>query len=130
MQLPIIAKGDKRIVESGHYVTLDSLKLEFPDAEHYSDYRQLLQNPTLDTVVVVLTPITINETVIVEALHHGKRVLAEKPMALSAEAARRILEEEKRSGKLVLEQARYRKVLHHMKQLLVDGAVGTVVITA
>ena len=108
--------------------TLEALQLEFPDAAHYSDYRALLQNPALDAVAV-LTPITMNETVIVEALQHGKHVFAEKPMALSAKAAQRILDEEQRSGKLVLvlEQARYRKELHNVKQLMDDGAIGKVV---
>lgn len=108
--------------------TLEALQLEFPEAAHYSDYRALLQHPALDAVAV-LTPITMNETVIIEALRHGKHVFAEKPMALSAEAAQRILEEERRSGKLVLvlEQARYRKELHSVKQLLDDGAIGKIV---
>lgn len=108
--------------------TLESLKLEFPGADLYSDYRELLNDPALDAVVI-LTPLTLNGTITLEALRKGKHVLVEKPLTTSAEEAAQIVEEERRSGKmvLVLEQARYSSRLQRMKSLLSSGAIGKVI---
>src|SRR5665213_3478010 len=55
---------------------------EFPDAQVYTDYRELLKQAGLDAVDVVL-PSHLHREVGCAALAAGRHLLLEKPMALS-----------------------------------------------
>ena len=62
--------------------TCQSAREAFPDAEVYSDYRQLLARADVDIVDIVL-PSFLHHEVTSTALNAGKHVLLEKPMCLS-----------------------------------------------
>jgi predicted dehydrogenase len=68
------------------------------DAKVYTDYKELLADPTID-VVHVLTPNDSHAEISIAALEAGKHVMCEKPMAKKAADARRMLDAAKRSGK-------------------------------
>jgi len=72
------------------------------------DARELLARSDLD-VVIVSTPPACHESIVVAALEAGKRVVCEKPLAHTLEAADRILEvADARPGRLsVVYQLRY-----------------------
>ena len=59
-----------------------------PDAKVYTDYQELLKDESID-VVHVLTPNRMHAQISIDALHAGKHVMCEKPMAKTAEDARR-----------------------------------------
>ena len=67
------------------------------DAKVYTDYTELLQDPSID-IVHVLTP-NDNAEITIAALEAGKHVMCEKPMAKKAADARRMLEAARKSGK-------------------------------
>ena len=69
-----------------------------PDAKVYEDYRELLKDDSIE-VVHVLTPNKAHSFITVDALNAGKHVMCEKPMAINAEEARKMVEAAKRSGK-------------------------------
>lgn len=100
---------------------------EFPEAAVYADYRELLKSGGIDAVAV-LTPIPLNAPVTIEALEAGKHVFVEKPLARSADEARRVAEAERRTGRqvCVLEQVRYAEDLLEAKKLLDEGRIGRV----
>ncbi|MFR5071100.1 MAG: Gfo/Idh/MocA family protein [Bianqueaceae bacterium] len=61
------------------------------DAKVYVDYRELLQDSTID-VVHVCTPNKSHAQISIDALHAGKHVMCEKPMAKTAADAKRMVE--------------------------------------
>ena len=69
-----------------------------PDAKVYTDYQELLKDESID-VVHVLTPNRMHAQISIDALHAGKHVMCEKPMAKTAEDARRMVAAAKESGK-------------------------------
>lgn len=68
------------------------------DKSVYTDYRALLEDKTIDAVHIC-TPNRSHAEITVAALEAGKHVLCEKPMAKTAQDARRMLDAAKKSGK-------------------------------
>ena len=69
-------------------------------AKVYTDYKQLLEDKTID-VVYVLTPNKSHSFITIDALEAGKHVLCEKPMAKTAKEAKEMVDTAKRTGKLL-----------------------------
>ncbi|NSW89432.1 MAG: Gfo/Idh/MocA family oxidoreductase [Firmicutes bacterium] len=68
------------------------------DAFVCTDYRDLLKDKSID-VVHICTPNKSHGFITVDALEAGKHVMCEKPMAKTAEDARKMVEAAKRTGK-------------------------------
>ena len=69
-----------------------------PGAKVYTDYRELLQDKSID-VVHVLTPNRDHSYITVDALEAGKHVMCEKPMAINTAEAQKMIDAAKRTGK-------------------------------
>ncbi|WP_274362681.1 Gfo/Idh/MocA family protein [Paenibacillus thermotolerans] len=93
----------------------------------YSDYRKLLEDPTID-VVHVCTPNDSHSEIAVAALEAGKHVMCEKPMAKTAEGARKMVEAAKRTGKKLTigYQNRFRNDSQYLKQVCDRGELGEI----
>ncbi|HJT11814.1 MAG TPA: Gfo/Idh/MocA family oxidoreductase [Dongiaceae bacterium] len=80
---------------------LDPVRLaetvEATGAQGYPDYRALLARPELEAVSICL-PDRLHEEAAIAAAQAGKAILLEKPLAHTAEAARRIVAAAERSG--------------------------------
>ena len=98
-----------------------------PGAKVYTDYRELLADPTIDAVHV-LTPNVSHCEISVAALEAGKHVMCEKPMAATAKDAARMMEAYRRSGKLftIGYQNRFRADSQTLKRLCEDGELGSI----
>ena len=68
------------------------------DAKVYVDYKELLKDPEIE-VVHVCTPNRSHSFITVDALHAGKHVMCEKPMAINYEEAKKMLDAAKETGK-------------------------------
>jgi len=66
----------------------------------YSDYRELIQNPEIDAVIIG-TPDHWHCMPMVEAVQAGKHVYVEKPIANTIEECRLMVEAARNSGKIV-----------------------------
>ena len=101
-------------------------KLGFPRS--YGSYEALLKDPDIEAVYIPL-PNHMHVDWAIKALDAGKHVLCEKPIGLSADDGRRLLEASRRHPELkVMEAFMYR---HHpqwqtAKQWIADGKVGDV----
>lgn len=67
-------------------------------AKVYTDYNELLKDESID-LVHVLTPNVSHSPITVAAFESGKHVMCEKPMAHNTEAAEKMMEAWKKSGK-------------------------------
>lgn len=92
----------------------------------YEDYREVILNPDVD-VIHICTPHNLHGTMAAEALAAGKHVLCEKPMALTEEEARAMVEARDRTGVQlgICFQNRYNEASVYLKQMMDSGKLGT-----
>ncbi len=112
-------------VAARHLGRARSFAREFRIPRVYVDYRRLLRDKEIDAVLTAV-PIELNGRVLLDAIHAGKHVLAEKPIAETPAEALRIVRESRRSHSTILigENFRYRRDLAEAKNLVARGAVG------
>ncbi|HKM17395.1 MAG TPA: Gfo/Idh/MocA family oxidoreductase [Limnochordia bacterium] len=97
------------------------------DAKVYRDYEELLADPSID-VVHVLTPNNWHAPMTIAALHAGKHVMCEKPMAKTAAEARAMVDAAKATGKLLTigYQNRFRQDVQYLHKMCRAGELGEV----
>jgi predicted dehydrogenase len=106
---------------------LSRFSREFGVANCYSNYRELLDSPDADAVIVLL-PHDLHETVCVEALNRGKHVLVDKPIARTLGEADTIIAAAEKSGTTLMVgfNQRFQAVNRQIRRLLEAGAIGDV----
>ena len=107
--------------------TREKARGQFPEAEIYPDYRDLIKDSAVEAVVV-LTPIPLNAPVTLEVLAAGKQAIVEKPMATSVEEARQIIEAERKSAGnvYILEQYPLKTIVPEVRSIIDEGLLGRV----
>ncbi len=102
---------------------------DFPNAIIVSDYQSLLQLPDVEAVLV-LTPIALNTSVALAALHASKDVIMEKPIArLVAEGQNLITTARRLQRRLfVTEQLAYRHAEAQLADLIASGEIGELIL--
>lgn len=97
------------------------------DAKIYTDYNEMLKDEAID-VVHVLTPNVAHCPATVAAFEAGKHVLCEKPMAHSTEAAQKMLDAWKKSGKkfTIGYQNRFRPEVQELHKACQEGELGEI----
>ena len=98
-----------------------------PDAKVYTDYKELLKDESIE-VVHVLTPNREHAELTIDALHAGKHVMCEKPMAKTAADAKRMLDAAKETGKKLTigYQHRQKPQSIYAKEYIESGALGEI----
>lgn len=93
----------------------------------YKDLNTLLQQEAID-VVCICTPNGTHEELAVLALHKGCHVLCEKPMTLSVDSGRRMMEASRQSGRklYVVKQNRFNPPVQAVKNLLDEKKLGKI----
>lgn len=93
----------------------------------YVDYQELLKDKMID-VVHVCTPNDSHADITVASLEAAKHVMCEKPMAKTADDARRMVEAAKRTGKKLTigYQNRFRTDSQYLHQLCERGDLGDI----
>jgi predicted dehydrogenase len=93
----------------------------------YSSYDDLLSDPEITIVYNALPPVAHAEWTI-RALRAGKHVLCEKPLAMDAEEARRMVEAASTSGRVLAEafHDRYHPVFLHLLERKASRAFGQI----
>jgi predicted dehydrogenase len=91
------------------------------------DYRDLLKNRDVDAVAVV-TPHALHEDIAIAAFAAGKQVFCEKPLALTAASAQRILAACQKTGGVlgIGHERRYEPAMEEMRRLYASGALGRI----
>ncbi len=97
-------------------------------AEHvFTDYRDLWVLEDLDAVGIAI-PNDLHAPVAIEALEAGKHVMCEKPMAISLEDARRMVETARATGKRLMigMSQRFRPETLALRSLVERGELGEI----
>jgi predicted dehydrogenase len=98
-----------------------------PGAPVFSDLSQVMEDPTIDAVLVATPPRT-HHAIVAEALHAGKHVLVEKPLARTAAEARDLIEIAEANSLMLMpgHTFLYSPPVNKVKQLITSGALGEV----
>ncbi|MBR5516101.1 MAG: Gfo/Idh/MocA family oxidoreductase [Clostridia bacterium] len=107
---------------------LESLQKKFGIEKGFTDYKEMIKAiPDLDMVSICL-PNKLHSPVTVDFLEAGINVLCEKPMAVSYEDAKKMIEAEERSSAklMIVQNQRFYPVSQIMKRLNDEGRFGEI----
>ncbi len=92
---------------------------------YYTDYKELLKRDDIDAVTLPL-PDQVHAQITVDALRAGKHVLCEKPMALSMEDCKIMVQAARETGKQLMigQIGRYTPGFLMAKKMVDDGEIG------
>ena len=115
--------GIADVVES----RLKKVAKQFSIPKIYTNYKDLLANPDIDTVSIC-TPNYLHAQMTIDALNAGKAVLCEKPMAMNAKEAKSMFETSQKTGKLLMMgfNNRFRGDAQKLKQFIDEGKLGKI----
>ncbi|MHB0998708.1 MAG: Gfo/Idh/MocA family protein [Armatimonadota bacterium] len=103
----------------------EALAEKFGIENVYADYRELLNDQSINTVDVCV-PHFLHHQVVMDALNAGKNVILEKPIAMNLEEADQMIETAKERGvKLfVALNQRFLPIHSKVKEMLENGQIG------
>lgn len=106
---------------------LDAIRKRFPAVRVTTDYRELLNDPTIDAICVV-TPVGTHRKLAEEAFAAGKHVFVEKPLARNVSDAEAIVRAGERAGKTLMvgHTFVYNPAVAVVKDILDSGGIGDV----
>jgi predicted dehydrogenase len=95
--------------------------------DKYLDYKDLLSREDIEGVIIV-SPDYVHEEQAIAAFKAGKHVFLEKPIAITLEGGKKVIEARNKSGKTLLIGfvLRYNKAYKKMKELVKSGIIGEV----
>jgi predicted dehydrogenase len=104
---------------------LDQVGDAFGVEHRYTDYYELLEDPTIDAVHIN-TPIHEHAQMSIAGLKAGKHVACTVPMATSVDECRQIVEAQQASGKkyMMMETVIYSREFLYVKELYTTGKLG------
>jgi predicted dehydrogenase len=114
-------------IASAHRERAEEVAREFDIPNVADDWRGVVAREDVDLISIV-TPVVTHCEMTLAALDAGKAVLCEKPMAMNADEARRMMERAKEKGVLALidHELRFLPGRLAVARLIRDGAVGRV----
>jgi predicted dehydrogenase len=100
---------------------------DFTGVACHADWREALRIPDIDVADICL-PTNLHAEAAIEALRAGKHVLVEKPMALDGASVDAMLEEARRSGRVLMtaQVLRFLPAYRAMAELVRSGRLGAV----
>ena len=103
------------------------LKIASTGAKPYTEYRKLLEDKSLDAVVIA-TPDHWHAQMAIDAVHAGKDVYCEKPMAHKVDEGFRMVDAVRRTKRIlqVGTQRRSYDVFQEARQIVASGVLGEV----
>ncbi len=107
-------------------VQLAKEELNSPNCSWTTDYKEVLNNPDVEAVLLSL-PIQLNAQFMIEAAQAGKHIIAEKPLAANLAEAEKLMNTLSQYDKLVIEVAEnfhYRDDFVKAKEWLAAGRIG------
>ena len=99
----------------------------FPKAKQYTDYRELLKDPSIDAVDIC-TPNYLHSEIAIAAFKAGKHVFCEKPDAIDAKKAAAMRDAAAKAGKvlMVMRNNRFTDAAKYLKKFVAAGRAGEI----
>lgn len=93
----------------------------------YSDYRKLLDDKTVDAIIIA-TPLNTHSKIAIDALDAGKHVYCEKTLAKGYDGIERLIKKEKDSDRIFQTGHQYHssRLYTHVVELIKQGKVGKI----
>jgi predicted dehydrogenase len=106
---------------------LSAVQSQYPGIRTTTDFRQLINSPDVDAVVVV-TPVSTHARLAGEALKAGKHVMVEKPLAATTAEAEHLIALAKEHNRVLMvgHTFLYNPAVHALKELIEDGVLGDI----
>ena len=106
---------------------LDAIRKRFPAVRVTTDYRELVNDPSIDAICIV-TPVGTHRKFSEEAFAAGKHVFVEKPLAKTVSDAEAIVRAGERAGKTLMvgHTFVYNPAVVVVKGILESGGIGDV----
>lgn len=97
------------------------------ESKVYTDYKEMLNDDSI-VAIHVCTPNRSHSFITVDALHAGKHVICEKPMAINSAEAKKMLDAAKETGKILTigYQNRYRADSSYLKRACENDDLGDI----
>lgn len=105
--------------------SLDMINSYKIDWTVYTDYKELLKREDIEGVIIA-SPDYCHEEQAIAAFEAGKHVFLEKPIAITIDGAKRVLQKRDESDKTLLIGfvLRYNKLYRKMKEIIDSGMIG------
>ncbi len=115
--LKVICDADRKIQSQMHK--------DYPDVSCVDKFDSLLNDPSL-TAVVVATPAVTHFPLAAKALEAGKHVFIEKPLAVTHDEGRQLVELARSVGKIIFvgHILHYHQGVVKLKAMIADGKIG------
>jgi len=106
---------------------LDAIRKRFPAVRVTTDYRELVDDPSIDAICIV-TPVNTHRKLAEEAFAAGKHVFVEKPLAKTVSDAEAIVRAGERAAKTLMvgHTFVYNPAVVVVKSILESGGIGDV----
>jgi predicted dehydrogenase len=106
---------------------LKKVKALYPEVEVTREYGDLLNNPEIDAIVIAASAPT-HYDLAKRALDAKKHILVEKPLTLSSETGRDLIERADKAGCILMvgHLLEYHSAVEYMKGLIETGALGDI----
>ena len=106
---------------------LATLATRYPTVQITPNYRELIEDPSIDAVAIA-TPVSTHYELALQALQAGKHVLVEKPLASSTEQVQRLMDvARKRNLVLMVDHTFvYTGAVRKIRELVESGGLGEI----
>ena len=117
----------KQVICGRDKIALEEARKQFSWLGAETDWRELVRRDDID-VVDINAPSNAHKEIVLAAAAHGKHVFCEKPLALTLQDAKEMLEAVRQAGVLHMIGFNYRFVpaVRLAKSLIADGRIGDV----
>lgn len=123
--LSLVEGGRLTAVASRNLDRANSFATEYGAENVFGSYQELFESDTVD-VLYIATPHTSHCELTLEALHHKKAVLCEKPMGINKKEVDRMVTAAKEADVFLMEAlwSRFNPAIRKVKQLIESGTIG------
>ena len=106
---------------------LNQLKSRYPSIKTCANPQQLFDDPEIEAIAIV-TPVTSHFELAVAALHAGKHVLVEKPLAANSEQALQLIEEAAARKRILMVDHTfvYTGAVRKIRELITENELGEI----
>lgn len=119
--------SDQKVYAIASRSKADEMKQQYPDCVIYDNYEDLYADAEID-IVYINTTHNFHSEQVVRCLESGKHVLCEKPIGVTFDEVKQMVDTARKTGKYLLEGmwTQYLPAYKKVKELIADGLIGDI----